>query len=112
MSGSRRRLRGVEVRPVASDVVTAITDDSDLGERSAIALAETPHADLRLIDEAAGRAEAKRRQLRVTGTLGVHIGEEDHALGPGDSIYFDSGVQHGYRRSGTRTCTALVVTAS
>jgi predicted nucleic acid-binding protein len=24
-----------------------------------------------LIDEAAGRAEAKRRQLRVTGTLGV-----------------------------------------
>ena len=29
------------------------------------------HADLLLIDEAAGRAEAKRRQLRVTGTLGV-----------------------------------------
>jgi predicted nucleic acid-binding protein len=29
------------------------------------------HADLLLIDEAAGRAEAKRRHLRVTGTLGV-----------------------------------------
>jgi predicted nucleic acid-binding protein len=29
------------------------------------------HADLLLIDEAAGRAEAKRRNLRVTGTLGV-----------------------------------------
>lgn len=29
------------------------------------------HADLLLIDEAAGRAEAKRRRLRVTGTLGV-----------------------------------------
>jgi predicted nucleic acid-binding protein len=28
-------------------------------------------ADLLLIDEVAGRAEAKRRQLRVTGTLGV-----------------------------------------
>jgi len=61
----------VEVRPVAPDVVAAITDDLDLGERSAIALAETVHADLLLIDEAAGRAEAKRRQLRVTGTLGV-----------------------------------------
>ena len=61
----------VEVRPVASDVVAAITDDLDLGERSAIALAETLHADLLLIDEAAGRAEAKRRHLRVTGTLGV-----------------------------------------
>jgi predicted nucleic acid-binding protein len=29
------------------------------------------HADLVLIDEAAGRAEAKRRNLRVTGTLRV-----------------------------------------
>jgi predicted nucleic acid-binding protein len=31
----------------------------------------SPQADLLLIDEAAGRAEAKRRHLRVTGTLGV-----------------------------------------
>ena len=61
----------VEVRAVASEVVEAITDDLDIGERSAIALAETLHADLLLIDEAAGRAEAKRRQLRVTGTQGV-----------------------------------------
>ena len=29
------------------------------------------HADLLLIDEAAGRAEAKRRNLRVSGALGV-----------------------------------------
>ena len=61
----------VEVRAVPSDAVSTITDDLDLGERAAIALAETMHADLLLIDEAAGRAEAKRRQLRVTGTLGV-----------------------------------------
>lgn len=61
----------VEVRSVPSDAVSTITDHLDLGERAAIALAETLHADLLLIDEAAGRAEAKRRQLRVTGTLGV-----------------------------------------
>jgi predicted nucleic acid-binding protein len=61
----------VDVRPVASEAVSTITDDLDLGERAAIALAETVHADLLLIDEAAGRAEAKRRHLRVTGTLGV-----------------------------------------
>ena len=48
-----------------------MTDDLDLGERAAIALAETVRADLLLIDDAAGRAEAMRRQLRVTGTLGV-----------------------------------------
>jgi predicted nucleic acid-binding protein len=40
-----------------------------LGERAAIALAATIHADLLLIDEAAERAEARRRNLRVTGTL-------------------------------------------
>jgi predicted nucleic acid-binding protein len=61
----------VDVRPVPSDAVSLITDDLDLGERAAIALAETMHADLLLIDEAAGRAEARRRHLRVTGTLGV-----------------------------------------
>ena len=42
-----------------------------MGERAAIALAERTHADLLLIDETAGRAEARRRNLRVTGTLGV-----------------------------------------
>jgi predicted nucleic acid-binding protein len=52
-------------------LVSRVTDDLDLGERAAIALAETVAADLLLIDEAAGRAEAKRRRLRVTGTLGV-----------------------------------------
>ena len=61
----------VEVRSVPPDMVSTITDDLDPGERAALALAETLHADLLLIDEAAGRAEAKRRQLRVTGTLGV-----------------------------------------
>ena len=61
----------VSVVPVALEAVETITDDLDLGERSAIALATTLGADLLLIDEAAGRAEARRRNLRVTGTLGV-----------------------------------------
>ena len=62
---------------VESDQVQAVTDDLDLGERAAIALAGVRHADLLLIDEAAGRAEARRRNLRVTGTLGVlRVGAE------------------------------------
>ena len=61
----------VSVVPVAPEAVETITDDLDFGERSAIALAATLGADLLLIDEAAGRAEARRRNLRVTGTLGV-----------------------------------------
>jgi predicted nucleic acid-binding protein len=61
----------LSVVPVESDNVQAITDDLDLGERAAIALAVTMHTDLLLIDDAAGRAEARRRKLRVTGMLGV-----------------------------------------
>jgi predicted nucleic acid-binding protein len=61
----------LSVVAVEADRVQEVTDELDLGERAAIALAGTIHADLLLIDEAAGRAEAKRRNLRVTGTLGV-----------------------------------------
>ena len=61
----------LSVVPVEPDQVQEVTDQLDLGERAALALAGKLHADLLLIDDAAGRAEAKRRSLRVTGTLGV-----------------------------------------
>jgi mannose-6-phosphate isomerase-like protein (cupin superfamily) len=47
----------------------------------------------------------------VQGTLSIHIGADEHALEAGDSIYFDATVPHSYRRSGGRSCTAIVVTA-
>lgn len=43
----------------------------DLGERAAIILAESIHADLLLIDDRSGALLAQRRGLVVTGTLGV-----------------------------------------
>ncbi len=46
----------------------------------------------------------------LQGTLSVQIGGEEHTLEAGDSMYFDSSVPHGYRRSGGRTCSAIVVT--
>ena len=46
----------------------------------------------------------------LAGSLRVRIGDDEHALEPGDAIYFDSTVPHAYRRSGTRTCNAIVVT--
>lgn len=48
----------------------------------------------------------------LDGTLCVHVDGEEHALEPGDSMYFDSGVPHGYRRSAGRKCSAVVVTTS
>ncbi len=47
----------------------------------------------------------------ITGELLLKIGSEDHLLGTGDSVYFDSGVQHSYRRQGKKPCQAVVVTA-
>lgn len=43
----------------------------DQGERAALTLAQALNADELPIDEHAGRAEAERRHLKVTGTLGV-----------------------------------------
>jgi transcriptional regulator with XRE-family HTH domain len=46
----------------------------------------------------------------LSGTLHLHIGDEQYTLEARDSIYFDSTVPHAYRKSGTRACSALVVT--
>jgi transcriptional regulator with XRE-family HTH domain len=48
----------------------------------------------------------------VRGTLSVHVNGEEHALEAGDAIYFDSTSPHAYRRTGGRSCSAVVVTAS
>ena len=55
---------------------TAVSEDPSLsaidpGERAAILLAESIHADLLLIDDRAGATIAQQRGLAVTGTLGV-----------------------------------------
>lgn len=47
----------------------------------------------------------------LKGTLRVHIGTEEHALGEGDAIYFDSSIPHSYGRGGQRACSAIVVTS-
>jgi len=61
----------LRVRSVPPDQLDLVFTDLDLGEREAIALAHLLGADLLLIDELSGRAEARRRRLRVTGTLGI-----------------------------------------
>ena len=46
----------------------------------------------------------------ITGELILRIASEEHLLETGDSIYFDSSVQHSYRRQGKKPCQAVVVT--
>ena len=46
----------------------------------------------------------------IDGRLTVRVGEADHELAAGDSMYFDSSVPHSYRREGRKACSAIVVT--
>jgi mannose-6-phosphate isomerase-like protein (cupin superfamily) len=48
----------------------------------------------------------------LEGSLAVHVAEGEYTLKAGDSMYFDSGVPHAYRRSGNGSCTAVVVTTA
>ncbi len=60
----------IEVREVAAQRDQTL-ELLDPGEREAILLAQETSAHLLLIDEKQGRAEAKRRGIATTGTLGV-----------------------------------------
>lgn len=48
----------------------------------------------------------------LRGQLTVRLDLVDYSLDAGDSLYFDPSVPHSYRRTGGRTCEAIVVTAS
>jgi transcriptional regulator with XRE-family HTH domain len=48
----------------------------------------------------------------ITGKLMIRVGEADHEVGAGDSMYFDPSPPHSYRRAGQRPCTAVVVTTT
>lgn len=54
----------------------------DRGEAEAITLARELNAELLLIDEADGRAEAKRLNLKITGLLGVLIRAKEKGFIP------------------------------
>jgi transcriptional regulator with XRE-family HTH domain len=46
----------------------------------------------------------------IKGSLTLRIGSEEFALDAEDAIYFDSAVQHSYRRNGSKPCTGVIVT--
>lgn len=48
----------------------------------------------------------------VEGKLSIHIGDDEHLLTAGDSIYFESTAPHGYRRIGSKPASAVVVTTA
>src|SRR5208282_5023423 len=47
----------------------------------------------------------------LRGKLELHVGNAEHILDSGDSIYFDSSLPHSYRRVSQKACSAIVVTA-
>ena len=45
----------------------------------------------------------------LSGKLQLRTGDEEHELGEGDAVYFDSAVLHTYRRIGAKRTSALVI---
>jgi quercetin dioxygenase-like cupin family protein len=46
----------------------------------------------------------------IRGKIDLVIGSDTHTLDTGDTIYFDSSVRHGYRRTGGHPSTGLIIT--
>lgn len=46
----------------------------------------------------------------LKGSLALKIGSDEYLLEAEDAIYFDSAVQHSYRRRASKSCAALIVT--
>ena len=46
----------------------------------------------------------------IKGALEMKIGGDEYVLESEDAIYFDSGLQHSYRRLHQKPCTAVIVT--
>ena len=46
----------------------------------------------------------------VKGSLTIKIAGDEYQLEAEDAIYFDSAVQHSYRRRGSKSCSAVIVT--
>ncbi len=44
------------------------------------------------------------------GSVSLHVEKDQHELGQGDAVYFDSTVPHGYRKLGKGHSTGMVVT--
>lgn len=47
----------------------------------------------------------------LRGKLALKVGTDIEFFEAGDSLYFDSQLPHGYSRSGSKPCSALVITA-
>ena len=68
--------RGVNDRTI----VEALSNELDIGEAEAIALAVEIQADLVLIDERRGRLVAAKLNLRYTGILGILVEAKSQGL--------------------------------
>lgn len=70
----------MEETPVAPDSSDPVLQNPDDGERAAIILGSSLHADIILIDDRKGAAAAVQKGFQVSGTLGLLIRAAGHGL--------------------------------
>lgn len=79
-----RHRQDIPVREPSNAFLNCLPEELGDGERAALALAIERDADLVVLDDQEGRRVAKRKELSVTGTIGVLV--EARATGHIDAL--------------------------
>lgn len=84
----------VDVRAVQNrELLYQYADSVDIGEASAMALANEIHADLVILDDGAARKFAEKLQLEITGSVGVLLNAKKNNIIAEIRPYLDK-IQH------------------
>ena len=104
----QRLPKWLRLQPAQRSKLDTIPTTLGSGEREVLSLAEELRVDLVLVDDQAARLEARRRHLRVTGTLGILRSAAERGMIDvpsvlknlrGTNFYFDEALLEGVFRA-------------
>jgi len=99
----------IDVKAVQNrDLLYTYADSIDIGEASAIALANEIHADLIILDDSAARKFASKLNLRITGSVGLLLEAKKNGIMLEIRPYLDKIQETNFRISATLINNILV----
>jgi len=99
----------IDVKAVQNrDLLYTYADSIDIGEASAIALANEIHADLIILDDSAARKFASKLNLHITGSVGLLLEAKKNGIILEIRPYLDKIQETNFRMSSTLINNILV----